>query len=204
MTPRQSHTLLPILLLSLLVGRPAGEKLEQPSEPADLSVRRTSLKRQKAALELELHLVQTDPVAYYLVVDLPAREVHLKSGAHLLRTCPVEDYRLAPGAKTGLLRMVNRIDPFTPEPGSDGLRLRGRALPLDFVGRLIEGPRRISRLYFSPSMLLQPADLPAPRNVGYLKLDGGDIKALGSALPPGSAAILIPPTQTPFDGRETR
>ncbi len=192
------------MLLSLLVGQPAGEGPEQPSEPAELSVRRTSLRRQKAALELELHLVQTDPEAYYLVLDLPAREVHLKSGAHLLRTCPVEDYGLAPTTKIGLLRMVNRIDPLTPEPGNKGLRLRGRALPLDFVGRLIEGPRKISRLYFSPPMLLQPADLSAPSDVHYLKLDGGDIKALGSALSPGSAAILVPPIETPFDGRVTR
>ncbi len=184
---RQTHILFSILVL-LAPGL-------QAAEQADSSALKRALWHKKTALEAEYRLIQADPEAYYLVIDLPAGKVDLKAGARLLRTCPIQGYGLAPRAyrETLLLKMVNRIDPFTPEPGNHGLRLRGRRLPQDFIGRLIEGPRETSRLYFSPSLLIQPVGLPA--DISHLNLNGNDVKALGTALRAGSAAILIPPSQ---------
>ncbi|MDP6778865.1 MAG: hypothetical protein QGI83_19080 [Candidatus Latescibacteria bacterium] len=152
------------------------------------------LTQQKAALEMELALARAKLEVYYAVIDLPAREIHLKCRARLLRTCPIKGYGHPSGAdrEARLLQLTDLIDPFTPEPGNLGLRLRGRRLPLDFYGRLIEGPRRASRLYFSPTLLVQSSHLPAPVSMHHILLDGNDIKALGSALGPGSPAIWIP------------
>ena len=153
-----------------------------------------ALLNRKQALELELRFVSENPNAYYLVIDLPSRKVYLKAGAHILRICAVQNYRLA-GALSLLpsqLRMIVRIDPHTVEPGNSGLRLRGRRLPIDFSGRLIEGPRGRSRLYYSPALLIQPHVLPLPAGTFGIALDSSDVKALDSALRPGSAAILIP------------
>lgn len=194
MTLRQPHILFPILVL--LASSPgAAEQADAEPEP---SAQKRALWRKKTALEIEYRLVRTDPEAYYLVIDLPAGEVVLKAGGRLLRTCPIRIWGLAPHTrrKTLLCHMANRIDPVTPEPGNHGLRLRGRRLPLDFIGRLIEGPREASRLYFSPSLLIQPVGSPTSPNLDHLELGRRDIKALGSALQPGNAAILIPPLET--------
>lgn len=186
---RQNHILFPFLVL-LAPGL-------QAVEQADSSALKRALWHKKTALEAEFRLTQADLKTYYLVIDLPAKKVDLKAGARLLRTCPIQSYGFVPRAyrETLLLKLVNRIDPFTPEPGNHGLRHRGRRFPQDFIGRLIEGPRETSRLYFSPSLLVQPVGLPPTRHMNHLNLNGDDIKALGTALRAGSAAILIPPSE---------
>ena len=201
MTTPDKHILVLVLALVSVADGFAREDLSRIQ--AD-SVR--TLLARKAALELELDLVRADGEAYYLIVDAIAGEVRLKSGARLLRTCPIAKGRVMRelGRQCRLLTMANRIDPFTPEPGNDGLRLRGRRMPLDFIGRLIEGPREASSLYFVPSLLLQPADLPPPDEISYLQLSGHDIKALGSALSPGSRAVLVPPVGAEPDSGAVR
>ncbi|MCZ6631906.1 MAG: hypothetical protein O7G87_00745 [bacterium] len=174
-----------ILLFTLLLSESA---LAQSIPPSDTLAYQQTLRFQKTALELELAWVSTYPEAYYLVVDIPAGKIELKSGAHLLHTCTIQGGSVQTPTQAYTLRY--RIDPQTPEPGNQGLRLRGRHLPLDFQGRLIEGPRHMSSLYFSPPLILT-ASQPFP-SIPHLQLFGPDIKALGSALRPGDRAILIP------------
>ncbi len=181
--------MLPILLTLLLLGHPRSTASVEP----DL----LALRHKKRSLDLELRQIETDWNAFYLIIDLSSRIVHLKSGGRLLRTSSVKDFQVQSLLETQLCRMVSRIDPVTPEPGNDGLRLRGRLLPLDFAGRLIEGPRERSVLYFAPAVILQPMGFPAPAHFNSVELDGGDLKALGSAIRPGDVAILIPPAD-PF------
>jgi hypothetical protein len=153
-----------------------------------------ALLNRKQALELEICFAGKNPDAYYLVIDLPSRKVFLKTGAHILRSCAVRKYRLtrALSRSSSQLQMIARLDPVSAEPGNTGVRLRDRRLPLDFSGRLIEGPRGRSRLYFSPALLIQPRGFSVPARTGGIVLDSSDIKALDSALYPGSTAILIP------------
>ncbi len=173
--------------------------LSTPSTPASAGSVPDSLEQalhnRKQALRLELRFVRENPDDYYLVIDLPSRNVYLKAGAHILRVCAIQHDRL-PGTlslSSSQLRMIDRLAPYSIEPGNSGLRLRGRRLPVDFSGRLIEGPRSRSRLYFSPSLLIQPHELPLPAGTFGIGLVSSDVKALDSALRPGCAAILIPP-----------
>ena len=205
MIAQQRHLSLSILTLALLLANPMGASQERTLAGSDSPARIRALQQEKAVLEIELRLVRTDPEACYLVIDLSAGEICLKLGARLLSTCSVRGYRAAQESRIPLLfRMVTRIDPFTPEPANRGLRLRGRRQPLDFIGRLIEGPGERSRLYFSPRLVIQPVGLPAPPGIDCLELEGGDIKSLGSALQPGNGAILIPPLDTQPDGEVSR
>lgn len=194
------HSILSLLIVLLLLNTGTASNPKQPSD-ANVFSEKMFLTCQKSALELELNLVQTNPKSYYLVIDLVVKKIYLKSGARILRTCSIEDHKMLHFKKTKLLQMIKRIDPITPEPANLGLRLRGRALPLNFIGRLIEGPRKLSRLYFSSSVVIQSIDLPILKDISYLKIDGGDIKALGSALNPGSSAILIPTLENQLKGR---
>jgi hypothetical protein len=181
---------------ALLPALLAGVSLAQNDSPPQPRSPILALGQRKAALEMELGLVRGAPDLYYLVVDLPAGEVYLKCHAQLLKTCRIVDFSLPSGSHrvSSLLRLADRIDPFTPEPGNAGVRLRGRTMPLDFLGRLVEGPREASRLYFRPSLLIQPGHLPVPSSIGCVVLNGSDVKALGSALEPGSLAVWIPPS----------
>lgn len=151
-----------------------------------------ALANRKRALELELQYVEARPGAYYLVIDLPSAQVELKADANLLRTCPIRGLTDNLPQSTRPLIFRERLDPFTVEPGNAGLRHRGRLFPLDFIGRLLEGPRAHSRLFFSPALLLQAPELPRDAKTPTVLLDGEDIKALGAALQQGAAAILIP------------
>ena len=153
-----------------------------------------ALRNRKKALELELRYVSENPDAFYLVIDHPSRKVCLKAGAHVLRVCAIQKVRVsdALSLSSSELRMIVRLHPYSVEPGNSGLRLRGRRLPIDFSGRLIEGPRSRSRLYFSPAMLIQQHELPLPAGIFGIALKSSDVKALDSALGPGSTAILIP------------
>ncbi len=153
-----------------------------------------ALSNRKQALELEVRFAKKNPDAYYLVIDLPSRKVYLKAGAYILRSCAIQKYLLtgALSRSSSQLQMIARLDPVSAEPGNSGLRLRGRRLPLDFSGRLIEGPRGRSRLYFSPALFIQPHEFPVPARTCGIVLDSSDVKALDSALYPGSTAILIP------------
>lgn len=150
------------------------------------------LVQQLRALELERVLLKR-PGEAYLVFDLRVPIVHLKAAGRVLRTMSPSRVQLDELLSNAprILTLLSRIKPISLEPGTEGLRLRGRVFPLDFRTRLVEGPRDRTLFDYGPLLLVGPAQL---------KLDGigialpeTDIKALSSALDPGSAAILIPP-----------
>ena len=93
-------------------------------------------------------------------------------------------------ATTQRLLFTQRVDPVSPEPGNGKHRLRGRLLPLDFRGRLVEGPRDRSSLYIPPLYLKSEPYLPTPAPI--VVLDAADIKALGSALRTNQVVIWLP------------
>ena len=139
----------------------------------------------------ELDHVKTSPDDFYLVIDLPSKQMHLKSQGNVLRTCPILNSLSIEARHTQNYSFVSRIDPISLEPGNVNLRLRGRLFPLDFSARLIEGPRHRSRLYFAPNLVIR-ADGISTGDMPHITLSPVDIKALGSALRPGNIAIFIP------------
>ena len=151
----------------------------------------TVLQNYREALVRELDQVKTSPDDFYLIIDLPSKQIHLKAQGNVLRTCPVLDLSPIEERHTQNYAFVNRIDPISVEPGNANLRLRGRLFPFDFSGRLIEGPRHRSRLYFAPNLVIR-ADGISTGITPHITLSPLDIKALGSALRPGSIAIFIP------------
>ena len=191
-----------LILSALLAGMPTAEPAwanpQPPVAPADSVVGMAHLVNQLRALEREYEVVSRDPERYYLVIDLPAGNVDLKSGARLLRRSRVRSVTVGrPQSDTSLHRYRQNVPPVTPEPGTRSLRLGGQRVPLDFWGRLTEGPRQRSRLCFDGGLILQP-DGPACSDTGFcVVLNGSDIKSLGSGLSRGAPAILIPPTSPP-------
>ena len=163
----------------------AGAERPSATEPDLLS--------RKLALESELRYARAHPSEFYLIIDLQKLVVHFKSGGDLLKISPIPEYHLPPlqDPVDPVHTLSTKISPGTPEPGNDGLRLRGRKLPLDFMGRLVEGPRKATRLYFTPSLLLQSKMVPVDRKSRWIFLPGEDLKAMAAALSPGSVAILI-------------
>lgn len=149
-----------------------------------------ALQNQRDALILELDRAKTGD--FYLIIDFAAKRVHLKANGNILRTCPILALSPTSAAQVQTYRFARRVDPVSVEPGNANLRLRGRRLPLDFFGRLIEGPRRRSRLYFAPGLVIRASEMPTDATP-HIALSPADVKALGSALRPGNAAILIPP-----------
>lgn len=149
------------------------------------------LQNRRDALMRELDHVKTSPDDFYLVIDLPSKQMHLKSQGNVLRTCPILNWSPIEERHTQNYSFVSRIDPISLEPGNANLRLRGRLLPLDFSARLIEGPRHRSRLYFAPNLVIR-ADGISTGDMPHITLSPVDIKALGSALRPGNIAIFIP------------
>lgn len=157
-----------------------------------------ALKNRKRALELELQYIRDHPGGFYLLIDLSIGEIHLKADANLLRVCKIHTIAGVAPRETEYAQFLKRLDPLTSEPGNDRLRHRSRLLPLDFVGRLTEGPRRRSQLYFTPPLLLKPPDIPhTSAALLTLVLDASDIKTLGAAMQPLQAAIVIPPDKIP-------
>ena len=149
----------------------------------------TWLQEKRDALSLEYVLVTQNPATFYLIVDLSARQAHLKADANLLRTCDIlETFGPLPG-KTQKSVYVMEIPPVTPLSGTF---LENQPLPLDFVGRLGKGPKHRSRLYFEPAFMIQSIALPHSDSVFGLVLNYSDVKALGSALRPTNVAILMP------------
>jgi hypothetical protein len=183
-----------VVVIVLLPSSFAGSVLAEDTDDTDGAITQANLISRKLALEAELRFVQIEHSEFYLVIDLQLGQVQLKAGGALLRSSPVMDSdpirHSTPEDLTYVFRA--RVDPGTPEPGNPGLRLRGRRLPLDFQGRLVEGPREASRLYFAPGTVLQSGIVPRIRNMNLILLGNDDIKSLGSALRPGTKAFLIP------------
>ncbi len=149
------------------------------------------LQNYREALVRELDQIKTAPGEFYLIIDIPSKQIHLKSQGNVLRTCSILNLSPRKESHTQNYRFVTRIDPISVEPGNANLRLRGRLFPLDFSGRLIEGPRHRSRLYFAPNIVIR-ADGVSTSDIPHITLSPVDIKALGSALRPGNIAIFIP------------
>ena len=184
------------LLLSVVIGLcPAPDLQAQPAPGAQAPLSEEAhLLNRLEALKLEHRIVVSEPDAYYLVIDASAGTAELKSGARLLRSAPVLalSENGAQVLKAKQYRYTRLIAPVTPGQGAEGARLGGQQLPMDFTGRLIEGPRQRSRLYFSDGLLLQPLDAVCPDSCVCVSLSGADLKAFGSALRPGASAILVP------------
>ena len=170
------------LTLGLLATMIGTLRAQVPSHPSILA----------QALALEVDLAQ-DPDRYYLIVDLSEHFIDLKAGARRLKRWKLLD-SLYDGAPVTLMTFKQHLAPSTPEPGPSRGRIGGRSLPLDFKGRLTEGPRSTSRLYFQPPFLIQ-GGLPSRPQLNHAVLSGQDIRSLTSALEPGTPAILIPASE---------
>lgn len=156
--------------------------LLQTAAYADLD----KLHNKKRALEIELGLVRETPATYYLVLDLQAQIVYLKADANLIRACKVINTFGPLPPHTQALVLHTHVKPYAP------IASPNRLLPLNFSNRLTQGPKHRSRLYFTPSFLIQSADLPPHRSVAGIGLENHDIKALASALTQPNQAIFIP------------
>lgn len=143
------------------------------------------------ALQLEYDLVQSSPATYYIVIDFPSQELYLKADANLLRTCKINQSAGQIPHKTQLFTLQMHIEPYTPIASAQ------RLLPLDFSGRLTNGPKHRSQLYFTPPLLMQSAGLPKTTHIPTIQLSDQDIKALASALTTNNNAILIPNQTSP-------
>ncbi len=150
------------------------------------------LPTQRQALEHELEIVQKTPDRYYLVIDLFARTVILKAGGKALLSAAILEAHttdITLGATTLTYRQT--LSPHTQISAQQGRRLAGRRLPLDFVGRLIEGPRKNDRLYFEPPLQIGSTRTPRPDNTPYVIISGDDLKSLSSAIDTTTIAILL-------------
>ena len=140
------------------------------------------------ALQFEYNLVQDSPATFYLVIDLAAEELYLKADANLLRTCKIIHATEKMPQQTQIVTLQMHIEPYTP------IASPRRLLPLDFSGRLTNGPKHRSRLYFTPPLLIQSNEISASNRTPTIQLGNQDIKALASALAIANQAILIPNT----------
>ena len=161
------------------------------AEPHVFGQDKIVLQNYREALVRELDHVKTAPDDFYLIIDLSSKQIHLKARGNVLRKCPILSLSPTEERHTQNYRFVKRIDPISIEPGNANLRLRGRSFPFDFSGRLIEGPRHRSRLYFAPNLVIRTDGI-STGATPHITLSPVDIKALGSALRPGNIAIFIP------------
>ena len=151
---------------------------------------------ERTALETELGIARPAPERYYLVVDLYAKAISLKAGGRELMTAAVtESHTEDVSAPVTTYYYSQRISPHVPIASQAGNRLAGRRLPLDFAGRLIEGPRRHDRLYFEPALVICSERAPHTGSVPYILISGVDLKSLSSAVDATTAAILINPSK---------
>ena len=147
----------------------------------------------RVALQQELKIVQQDPEQYYLIVDLFLNVIELKAGARILLSASVRE-------ATGISKksIITSIFEETISPHirlrsfAGSRRLADRRLPLDFVGRLIEGPRKYDRLYFQPGLLIESGHTAAGQ-ITRVQISGSDLKSLSSAVVIGMPAILMQP-----------
>ena len=189
----------PLALLCILATGLEHSSTRAESAPDSVGTKR-ALENRLRGLELEYGIASRHPEAYYLVVDLAEETVELKAGARLLRRAQVEAVTDGSGqTETRLLRYRQPAPPVTPDPGTHALRLGGRHVPLDFWGRLTDGPRQRSRLCFDGGLVIQPRDIACVPPSLCVGLNAADLKSLGSALSSGASAILIPspPTRRP-------
>jgi hypothetical protein len=147
----------------------------------------------RVALQQELEIVQQDPEQYYLIVDLFSNVIELKAGARILLSASIRE-----AAGISNKSVITSIFEGTISPHirlrsfAGSRRLADRRLPLDFVGRLIEGPRKSDRLYFQPGLLIESGHTVAAR-VTRVQISGSELKSLSSAMVRGTPAILMQP-----------
>ena len=146
----------------------------------------------KQALEKELAVAREAPNRYYLIIDLFARTITLKAGGKALFSAAILDARTA-GIDVAVTSLQYRqtLSPHSKLSSQEGGRLAGRRLPLDFVGRLIEGPRKNDRLYFEPAFVIGSMRTPRPNDIPYAVVSGDDLKSLSSAIDTTTIAILL-------------
>jgi len=152
------------------------------------------------ALKMEIELSKENPDRYYLVIDTKMGQVHLKAGGRPLLTSGIKAYFLEPELK-GTRQVVYRstVSPGSPVPASSGQRLAGRRLPLNFVGRLIEGPTTRDRILFSEDLVIAPDPSRIPPDFSYVVLPPKDIKSLSAALEDSTTAILVHLDESPAE-----
>ena len=153
---------------------------------------------ERRALLSELDLAQQDPDRYYLLVNLFKNTVALKASGRVLLDVSIASVRALDTDSTVSVRTCKSvITPSVPLAAFPGTRLARRRLPLDFVGRLIEGPRKHDRIYFGPALMIVSPGSPYPLDVTCVEVSGEDMKSLSSAIEVGTPALLIRPRVTP-------
>ena len=150
------------------------------------------LRTQREALERELTVAKEAPDRYYLVIDFFAETITLKAGGKALFSAAIVEAR-ADEMEAGVtsLQYLQTLSPHSKIPAQQGERLAGRRLPLDFVGRLIEGPRKSDRLYFVPAFVIESTRAPRPNDTPCAVVSGEDLKSLSSAIDTTTIAILL-------------
>ena len=172
-----------VVLLLLLISSPT-RLLAEPVD--DLSLVR--------ALRAELEFATEEPDRYYFVIDLEERSIWLKAGGKELMTAAILSSRVS-GLPRGAVTLSYKqtCPPHSAISSQLGSRLAGRRLPLDFVGRLIEGATRYDRLMFSPTLMIGSDRSPVPGESPYILVSGEDIKSLSAAVDSASIAIVRHP-----------
>jgi hypothetical protein len=173
-----------IQLLAILVGLLCSDvgATDQPPEVL------------RKALQRELDIVEQNPEQYYLIVNLFSKIIDLKAGARILFSAPIESVSTSGNQPVVAAVFERTISPHINIPSFAGsARLADRRLPLDFVGRLIEGPRKFDRLYFRPGLMIESGQTSTPIAVTRLQVSGDDLKSLSSAMAPATPAILMQP-----------
>jgi hypothetical protein len=149
--------------------------------------------RQILALQRELALAKASPSQYYLTINIPDKTVLLKAGGRELMSSSIVQTNGIPDEAISFVYRET-CPPHSPLAGQRGTRLAGRRLPLNFVGRLIEGPTKYDRLVFEPELVIGSDRSPVPDGVPHILVSGDDIKSLSSAVDSATIAILIDST----------
>ncbi|MBS13158.1 MAG: hypothetical protein CME19_16310 [Gemmatimonadetes bacterium] len=146
---------------------------------------------EQKALRQELQWAKASEERYYLVLDLYRGNLDLKAGGRLLMRARIQDYSETLPAEVSVFTFTESWSPNVPTESHRGHRLGNRRLPLDFVGRLIEGPTTHDRLLFAPPFLIASDHLPRPRQTPHVTVSGKDLKSISAAIEAGTQAILI-------------
>lgn len=149
-----------------------------------------TLEQKRSALAWELRHAEGDKDAYYLLVSPSDGVLHLKAGGRILLDIDIQSFRGLSGRGVTPLKLQGILHPHSRELGPTRGRLGGRALPLDFIGRLTEGAREASRLYFSPSFLLA-GDADVPRHLPSVVVTPVNLKTLAAAVDTHTPILLI-------------
>ena len=166
---------LPLVLIAMAMaaGMPAGTEAAEGLEKVNL------------ALRSWLELIDDD--RSYLLLKRDKGELELRHGPALLRTCRImADSALAEVAvHTSLREHLRRYRPANPwgRPGGG---------PYDWEQVLADQAADDDALYFANRVLIYADDAWEVPRPPFIRLSGGDLRALFDALEPGAPMIVLP------------